>query len=137
LRGHSHQIFTYGALYRAILALFPSLQGFSLGSVYSSYLRIEFCIAVLLTYAMASVLLRRQPPWTRAFYILLMAIFWWPGNSKSVLSVSVFTMITFWFRGYVTRWLVSSGRRELLRSWLRQFRSPASGCGSTRWIGFP
>src|SRR5260370_6290219 len=93
------QIFTYGALYQAILALFSSLEGFSLGSVYSSFLRIEFCIAVLLIYAMTSVLLRRQPPWTRAFYILLMAIFWWPGNSKSVFSVSVFAMITFLVQG--------------------------------------
>src|SRR5260370_39350278 len=76
------QFFTYGALYQAILGLVPSLQGFSLGSVYSSYLRVEFCLAVLLIYVMASLLLRRQPPWRRAFYIILVAIFWWPGNSK-------------------------------------------------------
>lgn len=88
------QVFTYGALYQAILGLVSSLQGFSLGSVYSSYLRVQFCVAVLLIYVMGSLLLRRQPPWRRAFYILLIAIFWWPGNSKSVLSVAAFTVIT-------------------------------------------
>ena len=88
------QVFTYGALYQAILGLVPSLQGFSLGSVYSSYLRVQFSLAVLLIYVMALLLLRRQPPWRRAFYIFLIAIFWWPGNSKSVLSVTAFTVIT-------------------------------------------
>jgi hypothetical protein len=87
------QVFTYGALYQAILGLVPSLQGFSLGSVYGSYLRVEFCVAVLLIYVMASLLLRRQPPWRRALYILLIAIFWWPGDSKSVLSATAFTVI--------------------------------------------
>jgi hypothetical protein len=92
-------VFTYGALYQAIASLVPWLQGFSLGSVYRSNLPIQFCLAVLLLYAMSAFLLRWQPPWKRAFYILLMAIFWWPGNSKSVISVCAFAVITTLIQG--------------------------------------
>lgn len=92
-------VFTYGALFQAITSLVPWLQGFSLGSVYRSSLPIQFCLAVLLIYAMSALLLRWQTPWRRAFYILLMAIFWWPGNSKSVISVCAFAVITILIQG--------------------------------------
>lgn len=87
-------VFTYGSLYQALSTLVPWQQGFSLGSVYRSNSLIQFCLGALLIYVTSVCLLRWQPPWRRAFYVLLIAIFWWPGNSKSVFSVCAFSVIT-------------------------------------------
>lgn len=88
------QLLTYGPLYQAISGLLPWLRGFSLGGFYRSNLPVQFCVAVLLLYMASISLLRWQPGWKRAFYIFLMSVFWWPGNSKSAVSVCAFSLIT-------------------------------------------
>ena len=92
-------VFTYGPLYQAFLSSLPAVLGFSAGAVYKTWPVILFCISTSAVYFTSVLLLRGQPPWKRAFYLLAVALPWSPGDSKAAVVVFVFAVLTVLFLG--------------------------------------
>src|SRR5437899_10929166 len=83
-------VFSYGPLYQWLWKWMLPLKPFSLGVVYKSLHLFPYCFSLLLIYFTGSLLLRGQPAWKRALYVLPLGVFASPGVGKSVVLVCAF-----------------------------------------------
>ena len=86
-------LFTYGPLFQLIFVPIFWMHDLSLGEFYRLSRFIPVWATIVLVYGAARFLLSQAAPWKRAFYFLLLVIFWAPFDIKLCVPLFVFA----WF----------------------------------------
>lgn len=103
-------VFSYGPLYQWLWKWMLPLKHFSLGVVYKSLHLFPYCFSLLLIYFTGALLLRGQPAWKRALYLLALGVFASPGDGKSAIPVYALSIFLLLVQGLQDGWIQTAWR---------------------------